>query len=166
LVLSSATNAFTFNDTLGVDTTNQRVGVGNTAPGVALDVTGAGRFSTGLTVTTGNITSGSGAQWLPNVDSTTALAIAQASGVRFVDFDTTNSRVGIGTTAPAYTLDVNGNLRVGTTLYLPSLAVSYALYTDGSGFVTTSTPTTGSDGYHTTTSGGVLYPTTTTHTYG
>lgn len=35
---------------LDIDTTNLRVGINNNAPGVAFDVTGAGRFSTSITV--------------------------------------------------------------------------------------------------------------------
>jgi excisionase family DNA binding protein len=48
----------------------------------------------------GNIFSVAGAKWQPLTDSTTALNIANASGTEFVTFDTTNSRVGIGTTSP------------------------------------------------------------------
>ncbi|GIW62068.1 MAG: hypothetical protein KatS3mg089_0920 [Patescibacteria group bacterium] len=56
----------------------------------------------------GNITSATGTKWLPTSDSTTALNIANSSGTSFVTFDTTNQRVGIGTTAPGATLDVSG----------------------------------------------------------
>jgi hypothetical protein len=42
----------------------------------------------------------SGGDIRPSADSTTALNIAQADGTDFVTFDTTNKRVGVGTTAP------------------------------------------------------------------
>ena len=56
----------------------------------------------------GNLISVAGANWQPITDSTTALNIANAAGTSFVDFDTTNSRVGIGTTGPTALLHVNG----------------------------------------------------------
>jgi hypothetical protein len=42
----------------------------------------------------------------PSADSTTAINIAQADGTDFVTFDTTNKRVGIGTTSPNALLEV------------------------------------------------------------
>ena len=42
----------------------------------------------------------------PSANSTTAINIAQADGTDFVTFDTTNKRVGIGTTSPAVNLEV------------------------------------------------------------
>ncbi len=69
-----------------------------------------------FTVTNGgNIESVAGAQWVPFTDSTTALQVANSSGTYFVNFDTTNSRVGIGTNSP------NTNLQIGVNsnpLYL------------------------------------------------
>jgi hypothetical protein len=49
-------------------------------------------------------------------DSTTAFQIQNAAGSSnlFVA-DTTNTRIGIGITNPSFTLDVNGNLRLGST---------------------------------------------------
>ncbi|QHO62982.1 hypothetical protein MICH65_0001 [Candidatus Chazhemtobacterium aquaticus] len=59
--------------------------------------------------TTGNLVSLSGAKWMPRSDSTTALNIANATGSPFVTFDTTNQRLGIGTTSPTATLHLAGN---------------------------------------------------------
>lgn len=68
--LANVTNAFNFDaNTLSVDALNNRVGIGNDAPGTTLDVTGTGRFSTTLTASSGftlsagalNLTSTSGA---------------------------------------------------------------------------------------------------------
>ncbi|MDZ7587023.1 MAG: hypothetical protein U0946_04655, partial [Patescibacteria group bacterium] len=58
-----------------------------------------------------------------------------------------SGNVGIGTTAPTYKLDVTGTGRITSTLYLPCLAASSALYTDGSSNLTTSIPSSGSLGY-------------------
>lgn len=60
----------------------------------------------------GNILSAAGTKWMPVSNTTTALNIANAAGTSFVSFDTTNSRVGIGTT-PAYQLDTSGDVRFG-----------------------------------------------------
>jgi hypothetical protein len=49
----------------------------------------------------------SGGDIRPSADSTTAINIAQADGTDFVTFDTTNKRVGIGTTAPEAPLHVS-----------------------------------------------------------
>ena len=56
----------------------------------------------------GNVKSASGTSWMPLADSSTALGIANAAGSRFVDFDTTNLKVGIGTASPLSTLSVVG----------------------------------------------------------
>lgn len=47
----------------------------------------------------------------PRSDSTTALAVSNAAGTNFVTFDSTNQRVGIGTTTPATRLHVVGDIR-------------------------------------------------------
>ena len=43
----------------------------------------------------------------PGSDSTTAIQLQTSGGTSVLNVDTTNSRVGIGTASPAYTLDVN-----------------------------------------------------------
>ncbi|MBI4079137.1 MAG: site-specific integrase [Candidatus Levybacteria bacterium] len=53
----------------------------------------------------GNLTTANGSLWKPTSDSTTGLRIGNSSGTSFVTFDTSNSRVGIGTT-PNFKLDV------------------------------------------------------------
>ena len=63
----------------------------------------------------------------PSVDSTTAINIAQADGTDFVTFDTTNMRVGIGTTSPTQKLDIEkGHIRLGQVTYptAPTVAVN------------------------------------------
>jgi hypothetical protein len=61
---------------------------------------------TSLVTDTGGITIKGDQDIRPSVDSTTAINIAQADGTDFVTFDTTNKRVGIGTTAPSTKLHV------------------------------------------------------------
>jgi hypothetical protein len=51
----------------------------------------------------------------PVSDSTTAIQISNAAATPFVTFDTTNQRVGIGTISPAEKLQVDGNIKVGST---------------------------------------------------
>ena len=57
----------------------------------------------GTPASSGNLKMAAGGKWLPDSDSTTALNVAQADGTDFVTFDTTNGRVGFGTT-PSYTI--------------------------------------------------------------
>ena len=84
------------------------VGINNTNPGEKLDVTG-------------NI-KGSGALIIPAVkpatDGTTALQLQKANGTSVVTVDTTNSRVGIGTT-PSQALDVVGTIKDSVALITP-----------------------------------------------
>jgi hypothetical protein len=49
----------------------------------------------------------------PDTDSTTAVQIQDSGGTSVLNIDTTNDRVGIGTTSPSAPLDVTGNLRLG-----------------------------------------------------
>ena len=63
VTIANVVNSLNFDsNTLVIDALNNRVGVGMTNPTTALDVTGVGRFSTGLTLTGGalNLTSTSG----------------------------------------------------------------------------------------------------------
>ena len=63
---------------------------------------------------TGSLTSAAGAQWKPFTDSTTALQIANSAGSSIMNFDTTNSRVGIGVTSPQFKLDL-ADIRTATS---------------------------------------------------
>ncbi len=85
---------------LNIDTINSRIGVGTASPAQALDVAGTGRFSTGLITP----------KLYPDVDSATAVQINKADGTtNVVNIDTSNGRVGIGTTAPSSPLTINAS---------------------------------------------------------
>jgi hypothetical protein len=78
------------------------------------DFTTTGESVTGSVTASTSVISpiytGSGAIAIkPGSDSTSAVQIQTNGGTNILDVDTTNSRVGIGTTAPSRTLDVLGN---------------------------------------------------------
>jgi len=76
--------------------------------GVISDETGSGAlvFGTSPTFTTNIICPAI----KPASDSTTAIQLQKADGTNILNIDTTNGRVGIGTTSPDYTLQVNGTI--------------------------------------------------------
>lgn len=96
---------------LNVDTTNNRVGIANSSPAQALDVTGYGKFSSGLI--TGAVK--------PSSNSTTAVQIQDASGTSVLNVDTTNSRVGIANSSPGQALDVTGYGKFSSGVIAPVL---------------------------------------------
>ncbi|PIZ70495.1 MAG: hypothetical protein COY11_02545, partial [Candidatus Portnoybacteria bacterium CG_4_10_14_0_2_um_filter_44_20] len=81
----------------------------------SLTQTGSGRVSfAGPFSSAGRISAGSGLDVTGNltVSATTTLASSLAVDTNTLYVDADNNRVGIGTTSPLYTLDVNGSLRV------------------------------------------------------
>jgi hypothetical protein len=101
---------------------NGNVGIGITAPAYTLDVAGTARISTSLTT---------GAVYTTNITSANLVSTLISSGAHIIsaggliatfnsntigNIYTTNGNVGIGTTSPAYTLDVNGIARFSTGL--------------------------------------------------
>ena len=76
------------------------VGIGTTSPATALHVVGAATITGGIR---------------PAADSTTALQLQNVAGTSILNVDTTNSRVGIGTSAPGAMLGIVGNPADTTT---------------------------------------------------
>lgn len=134
--IDQTTNSLAIDDTvLFVNTNTNRVGINQGNPSVALHVVGSTTIDSGnLVLSTGNltITAGSGTiagQAIIRAGDAISLLtndsayiagtlgagqVAYATGTNAVAgsnslfWDNTNARLGIGTTTPAYTLDVNG----------------------------------------------------------
>lgn len=107
------------------DDTHFRLGIDNDTPAYPLDVTGVGRFSVGIITPL----------IYPSADSTAAVQIDKADGATpIVTVDTTNSRLGIGTIAPAANLH---SLLTTEQLRLGYDAGDYASFTVGSSGQTT-----------------------------
>ena len=73
--------------------------------------------------------------WRPSSDSTTAVQIQNAAGTNVLNVDTTNARVGIGTTAPSEKLQVNGaGLFKGALLNYATAAAAIDFFADATRF--------------------------------
>jgi len=148
-----AANVSVDSGTLFIDAINNRVGINNNAPGVALRVTGAADVSSTANIQ-GNANVGG---TLGVVGITTLAANAVLSGALQtiagnVNFDTgtffvdaTNNRVGVNNTAPEVAFEVTGAANV-------SISVNSALLTVGTGFIANSTAIIGTGYANVTTS--------------
>lgn len=76
------------------------VGIGTTSPATALHVVGAATITGGIR---------------PAADGTTALQLQNAAGTSVLNVDTTNQRVGIGTSAPTSIFDIQNIFNVTNT---------------------------------------------------
>lgn len=88
-----------------------------------LPVSGTWSLSAGLTISGFPVTIASliGSKIYPAADSTTAIQVNKADGnTNVLNVDTTNGRVGIGTTSPTQKLDIVGNIKTSGALYMSS----------------------------------------------
>lgn len=94
-------------------------------------------------VTTPTLTSSAGLVVKPGSDSTAAVSIQKSDGTSFVNFDSTNSRMSLGTaTAPTEVLDVAGNIKTNSCNKFNAWSRINTLTTDhysGIGFVDANT---------------------------
>ena len=141
------TNSFVFNNAansssiLDIDTTNGRVGIGTTSPAYMLDAESTGnatlKVGSGGSNNASLLLAGSNAgtqhtaiiqsgfygniTFTPGVDGQKAFAFNNAAGsATVIDVDTSTSRVGIGTSSPQATLDVNGYARLKAETAAPA----------------------------------------------
>ena len=123
---------------LFVDAVNNRIGINNTAPGVALRVTGAVDISStanvGGTLGVTGVTTLAGNAVLSGSLQTVAGNVNFDSGVLFVD--SVNNRVGINNTSPTVALEIAGSANVTTS-------VNSALLSVGTNFIANSTAIVG-----------------------
>ncbi|UTX49027.1 hypothetical protein [Chryseobacterium sp. MA9] len=129
-------NAFSVaGNTFSVDAANNRVGIGTASPDTKLTITTPDN-SFGFHHTNGTVSLksyiGAGAAWMGTITSHDLnLVSSNTSRVTM----TAGGNVGIATTTPTNTLDVNGNARFRSLPIQTTLGTSNMLLSDGSGVV-------------------------------
>ena len=147
VVTVGAANVSVDSGVLFVDSVNNRVGINNTAPGVALRVTGDVDISAtaniqGSTTVTGSLTANGNTSLtnsllaLTTNSTASVLTIGSAntnidSGTFFVD--ATTNRVGINNTAPGVALSVTGAANISTSVNSALLTVDTAFIANTTG---------------------------------
>ena len=130
--LSTSWSSVSTNTKLTIDTSG-KVGIGTTSPGYMLDVNGDINMSTGSSFRINGVAQtfgGGSSHWTYN-GATYSLYVA-------------NYSVGIGTTNPGYTLDVNGDINMSTG---SSFRINGVAQTFGGGTGSSAWTTSGSDVY-------------------
>ncbi|MEK7541380.1 MAG: hypothetical protein AAB533_00850, partial [Patescibacteria group bacterium] len=112
--ISTSTTAIPF---LTFDTANYRIGVGTTSPAATLSLAGDLLASGRLTLAGGDLQfSRVGTTTIP-AGAVNAFSIGTSTtAIPFLTFDTANYRIGIGSTSPAMTFSVNGNVLISQAL--------------------------------------------------
>ncbi len=101
--------------TSGYDEANNRLGVGNSTPAVALDVTG--QISASTIVQAPTLQGGTGSAGTLTLSSTTNGTKGKVL-VGTSAYDEANNRLGVGNSTPTVPLDVTGNAAISGTLTL------------------------------------------------
>ena len=128
--------------TLFVDAVNNRVGINNTAPGVALRVTGAVDISS-----TANIQSNANVGGTLGVSGVATLSANLVVDATTLFVDAVNNRVGIRNSVPVNALTVNGITDTTGSIYIAKTAadngvtVGIELQSQGTGYFTRSAAT-------------------------
>jgi hypothetical protein len=114
-------------------------------PGANILRYSTGSFYVGTAVSAPTFTYSGDVAIKPGVNSTTAIQLDNVAGTPILNVDTTNSRIGINNvTAPAYTLDVAGDINASTgSVYRINGTSVLSNNTLGTGVVTSSLTTVG-----------------------
>ena len=120
-----------------LDKTNNRVGINNTSPSCALDVTGDVIFDVVGAFEVHGDTQLFGTMTASTVYATTYQNLPPVPSSQFLPLtlDTTNSRIGINQTSPLEALDVTGNIQASGSVLAPQIDTDDVLATN----ITTST---------------------------
>ena len=93
--MTKISNQYSLTNILTADLANSRLGINNVSPTVALDVTGAGKFSGVLTLGS-TISNGTYTYTLPSATGTLALTSALSGTTNYVPKFTSSTAIGIG----------------------------------------------------------------------
>jgi hypothetical protein len=117
-------NALALGDSLYIlagASNNRNVGIGTTAPAASLDTAGSIRISgTGYAPTGSGMEINAGAVYSYNRDTSQYNALALGDSLYIPSGVSNNRNVGIGTIAPAASLDTAGSIRISGTGYAPT----------------------------------------------
>jgi len=135
--MTKISNQYSLTNVLTADVVNGRVGINNGSPTVALDVTGAGKFSTTVTAQTGFKLPANGNGTSPTLAYNNSLGFGvSGTGIFFgnlynsdlstaIQLRVTNSG---GTDITALTIDSRGFLGIGTTSPSEQVTLSRSVY--------------------------------------
>jgi hypothetical protein len=121
--MTKISNQYSLTNVLFADTTNGRVGVNNGSPSVALDVTGAGKFSSSVTATLQNTTNKEG--YIVQASTTSAggsqpaytyyTAAGSKRWASFLNVGDDKYHISNASNTELFTITQTGNFGIGTT---------------------------------------------------